>query len=519
MDKRIKLAAAVGVLGITPFLFGFTDLPETHWAYTAVEQLSVDGTVSGFEDGTFRPNDPVTRAQLVKMVGVQGEVRTDYVSDLKHRHWAYDVLIHSKLRTIDNKILPDEAATREQVAVYMYDCYGGNEESYAPSVVVGNLTSNRKEVGWVYEHGIMVGDDGINLRLDDNLTRAEAAVLISNSRNKIQTVGNFADNVPESTLEKVFNNSGLFDAEYKPDAVLTNGEAARAAYKFQKGIVSSLYYENEADFEHEYARDLKAMEPVLGEGRISSEFADEQAMPEDVLGMFAFAAASKIQTPVGYGAIDTYYSDAQLKSGSLNAPLTFSYEIGIRPYGGGVLKSGTPVTHKVMAAVLLQYDMLWGIQSSVTVNHETAAYNDEPMRFDDLPENEEQFKGILKNVPNDVYLMPFIMNGGETTEGMPVNIYGFCSDLKNAFAARLAAFSSSIYEQYGVKADLTFYPQLVYDSGNGFTMRVKAEIKDAGANPPSLGELFPGTDTEKTAANGAVEWMEIELDYMFFNEG
>lgn len=518
MDKRIKLAAAVGILGVTPFLFGFTDLPETHWAYNAVELLTADGTVSGFEDGTFRPNDPVTRAQLVKMVGVQGDIRTDYVSDLKHRHWAYDILSHSKLRTIDNKILPDDAATREQVAVYMYDCYGSEEQSFAPSVVVGGITANRKEVGWVYEHGIMVGDDGINLRLNDELTRAEAAVLISNSRNKINTVGDFADNVPAETLEKVFNNSGLFDVGYNANTILTNGEAARAAYKLQKGIVSALYYENEADFEHEYARDLKAMEPILGEGRISAAFADEQAMPEDVLGMFAYAAVSKFQMVTGYGTSGTYYSDAQPKSDTLAAPLTFSYEKGIRPYGGGVLKSGTPITHKVMASILLQYDMLWGIQSSVTVNYETAVYNDEPMRFTNLPENEEQFKGILKNIPNEAYLMPFATNGDVSSEGLPMNTYGFCSDLKNAFANQLVMRSGEIYEQYGVKTDFTFYPQLVYDNGEGFTMRVKAEIKDAGSNPPVINELFADSRTEETASNGKIVWTEFSLDYMFFNE-
>lgn len=514
-----KFAVLTGMLSVVPCLFGFTDLPEDHWAYDAVQSLVADGTVSGFEDGTFRPNEPVTRAQLVKMVGVTGEVRNDYVSDLKRRHWAYDILRRSKLRTIDNQLLPDTAATREQVAQYMYDCYGDNETAYAPSVVTRNINS-QKEVSWVYDHGIMVGDDGINLRLDDSLTRAEAAVLISNSRNQIDKTKDFADNVSPEMLERVFNNSGLFEAPYQADKVLTNGEAARAAYKLYLGISESLYYPEEADFEHEYANDLKAMESVLGEGRISAEFADSEAMPEDTFAMFAFAMASKITPTPSYGTTGNYYTDAVLSSKTLDAPLTFAFGNGVYPFGGGKLNTGTPVTHKTIAAALLQYDMLWGLQTSVTVNSETSSYNDEPMRYTSLPENEELFKGILSSVPNDVYMMPFILSEGiEMQEGVyPVSGYAFYNDLKDAFAARLAQWSKAIYDEYGVKAEFTFYPQLVYDNGGGFTVRTKAQIKDAGSNPPAVNVIFPDNDDTSPVSAGTTVWTEPELDYMFFTQ-
>ncbi|WP_461200846.1 C40 family peptidase [Anoxybacillus sp. TBDG-1] len=42
----------------------FTDVKETDAAYDAIEKLVASGIASGYEDGTFRPKDTVTRAQF-----------------------------------------------------------------------------------------------------------------------------------------------------------------------------------------------------------------------------------------------------------------------------------------------------------------------------------------------------------------------------------------------------------------------------------------------------------------------
>ncbi|MEO6457074.1 MAG: S-layer homology domain-containing protein [Chloroflexia bacterium] len=46
----------------------FTDLPDTHWAYTHVSYLFCRSVVSGYADGTFRVNANSTRAQFAKMI-------------------------------------------------------------------------------------------------------------------------------------------------------------------------------------------------------------------------------------------------------------------------------------------------------------------------------------------------------------------------------------------------------------------------------------------------------------------
>ena len=48
----------------------FTDLPDTHWAWSYVNYLYCHGVISGYSDGTFHPQATATRAQLTKMLTI-----------------------------------------------------------------------------------------------------------------------------------------------------------------------------------------------------------------------------------------------------------------------------------------------------------------------------------------------------------------------------------------------------------------------------------------------------------------
>lgn len=46
----------------------FSDVPADHWAFEPVEWAAQAGIASGFPDGTFRPDEPVTRAQVMSFL-------------------------------------------------------------------------------------------------------------------------------------------------------------------------------------------------------------------------------------------------------------------------------------------------------------------------------------------------------------------------------------------------------------------------------------------------------------------
>lgn len=60
----------------------FSDVPPTHWAYKAVGVAEARGWVCGFSDGTFRPNNSITRAQMTVIINVALERRGEgYAAD------------------------------------------------------------------------------------------------------------------------------------------------------------------------------------------------------------------------------------------------------------------------------------------------------------------------------------------------------------------------------------------------------------------------------------------------------
>jgi hypothetical protein len=116
--ETLAVFAATGV---------FTDMTPGYWAAADVDALEAAGVVSGFPDGTFRPDQPVTRAEFVKMLdGVLGlepatGATTRYL-DVPAGAW-YSPYITAAAQasivegTSPTTFSPDAILTREQAAV------------------------------------------------------------------------------------------------------------------------------------------------------------------------------------------------------------------------------------------------------------------------------------------------------------------------------------------------------------------------------------------------------------------
>jgi len=74
----------------------FTDT-NNHWATKEIQQMALKGIIDGFPDGSFKPDSPVTRSQLVKMVVCALGYKEDALAlkdvkspfkDVDKKHWA-----------------------------------------------------------------------------------------------------------------------------------------------------------------------------------------------------------------------------------------------------------------------------------------------------------------------------------------------------------------------------------------------------------------------------------------------
>jgi len=71
MKKIVALVAVAALVAFAaPALAAnpFMDVPMNSWAYDAVSQLSASGVVSGYPDGTFKGNQPMTRYEMASIV-------------------------------------------------------------------------------------------------------------------------------------------------------------------------------------------------------------------------------------------------------------------------------------------------------------------------------------------------------------------------------------------------------------------------------------------------------------------
>ena len=97
MKKIIKalLSLAVIAFGIVPAM-AFPDVSDDYWAAAQINLLSEQGVIVGYPDGTFQPDNNVTRAEFAAMaIRALGQEHTKVAqpvnfTDIDENHWAYE---------------------------------------------------------------------------------------------------------------------------------------------------------------------------------------------------------------------------------------------------------------------------------------------------------------------------------------------------------------------------------------------------------------------------------------------
>ena len=107
----------------------FSDVPATYWAYGPIEALAAQGILSGFPDGTFRPDAPVTRAEFVKMLDLTLDLPTPAAStsaftDVKPGDWFSPYVAAATADGLVKGVAPgvfdpQGLVTREEMAVLL----------------------------------------------------------------------------------------------------------------------------------------------------------------------------------------------------------------------------------------------------------------------------------------------------------------------------------------------------------------------------------------------------------------
>lgn len=170
----------------------FNDIADVPWAIEAISDLTERGVLSGMGDGSFKPNDAVTREQFVKMIvtafGMQAKENDMAFYDVKYGDWYYDAV---KI-AFDNEIIRGQGAgfgvgeelTREDMAVIIFNTLtklgvSKDAEEKPAFIDSAEIADYAKEsVEYLKNIGVLNGSGNNDFNPKNATTRAEASIVI-----------------------------------------------------------------------------------------------------------------------------------------------------------------------------------------------------------------------------------------------------------------------------------------------------------------------------------------------------
>ena len=434
----------------------FPDLPETHWAWDSVEKMCADGRVNGYPDGEFKPDNEVTRWEFVKMSGGDPETAQE----------------------------PERPATRDEAAELLWE-RAGRPAGTAPSAVTGD-SRTPEAVAWAYSRGVMQGDDGLNLRLDGTLTRAEAAALIVRAERKDLPAADFNATVDPVIPERIWN-SVQSDIPYAADRGITNGYLCRLAlqigYETQNPTYRTL--KKQPEFSGAFAKDLQQVcEECLGEEKATEAFMKQPAKLQDAVAVLSFYAMKQAAESLRFSP-DQNYPDAELEAPMAKMGLQFARHNGLFLFADGSLHAEQSASMRDLACILLQLDDITGLTKSQGTVHATRFLK----QAAPWPENAVDYAYILEEIPVSVYETPM------TQAGIPADSLEFA----RSFGTTLVDFLNRISQRFpqSVKAEWTFWPSQVTEGADETVLRAGLTISE---NPEglTLNQLLPQNNFTET---------------------
>ncbi|MGE6414530.1 S-layer homology domain-containing protein [Planococcus kocurii] len=156
------------------------DVAATHWAYHDIQSLLGKNVLTGYSNGTFKPEQDVTRAQAAKIIALAAGIeplnpKTASYPDVATGHWAFGYIealkkegvIHGKGNGL---YAPDDKLTRGQMAKILtegFDLVGHSANSFT------DVTTT----DWMFTYVLALRDNGITVGYpEDNTYRPNGIV-------------------------------------------------------------------------------------------------------------------------------------------------------------------------------------------------------------------------------------------------------------------------------------------------------------------------------------------------------
>ncbi len=225
-----------------------------HWAKEYIEYGVEKGYISGYADGTFLPDKTVTRAEFSKMINnavgltAVGDAKADF-NDVKASEWYFNEVKKAENAGYitgyeDGTFRPSNSVTRQEAAVILSRIVlPVSERANINSFGDGNSidTWATDAVTMIAAKGYIKGDENSNFLPKGALTRSQAAKLICEFV-KNENIVNRNQNITEAGKEIVYSETLFTD-----DVVIDIEDAEELTVEFKNCRVLGNVYIKTAD--------------------------------------------------------------------------------------------------------------------------------------------------------------------------------------------------------------------------------------------------------------------------------
>ncbi|WP_442601707.1 S-layer homology domain-containing protein [Paenibacillus sp. KN14-4R] len=218
--------------GRIQIVLDFNDMKDAEWAATYIGKMKSKNVLAGFEDGSFRPNQPVTRVQAivtaVRLMGLDNEAKAKSLDTKLHFKdaavidnqfkWAKGYILVALEKGLfdatEENMQPDKPASRVWVSSLLVKSLGFQAEALQKMTTIPDFTDANQipagALGYInvaVDHDIISGYPNGTFKPNNNVTRAEMAVLL------------------DRTNDGLLENSGAIKVSGKITAIQFNTDA------------------------------------------------------------------------------------------------------------------------------------------------------------------------------------------------------------------------------------------------------------------------------------------------------
>ncbi len=306
----------------------FIDVPQTHWAYTYIEEMVKQGILTGYGDGNFGPEDTISRAQLATIlcrvggIDVSNNTFNTFV-DVSNNDW-YAPYIEGGKYYLNGYVIggkeyykPNDNAIREDISIALVKLNGYDTSIYDEVALKNKFndfssisTDARKYVYAAVTNNLISGYDDGSFKGQGSVTRAEAATMFyraihsnnSNTNTQLQTVeGNikFCDYQGNELLSK--NDIAYAKAEY--DAI-SNADIKEWFIEITLNRNGRIKFANATETIANYTNGNNIIAIILNNETISCPVVNSKIDSNNVIitGTFTDESANELANLIMYGS-------------------------------------------------------------------------------------------------------------------------------------------------------------------------------------------------------------------------